>query len=60
MVAQRHLPQEQDIGSGEKGPGQKDTEKIIEQVSQRPDLHRPAPPAEAPKKPSPAVPDAPP
>jgi hypothetical protein len=27
-----HLPEEADIGSGEKTPGQRDTEKLIEQV----------------------------
>jgi hypothetical protein len=28
----RHLPDEADIGSGEKSPGHRDTEKLIEQV----------------------------
>jgi hypothetical protein len=28
-----HMPDEADIGSGEKSPGQHDTEKLIEQVS---------------------------
>jgi hypothetical protein len=32
----RHLPDEADIGSGEKNPGQKDTEKMIEQVGRKP------------------------
>jgi hypothetical protein len=29
------LPDEADIGSGEKNPGQKDTEKMIEQVGDK-------------------------
>lgn len=28
----KHMPTEADVGSGEKGPGQKETEKMIEQV----------------------------
>jgi DNA-binding PucR family transcriptional regulator len=31
----RHLPEEADIGSGEKNPGQKETEKMIEQVGDK-------------------------
>jgi hypothetical protein len=31
----KHLPDEADIGSGEKSPGQKDTEKMIEQVGNK-------------------------
>ncbi|MES2537327.1 MAG: hypothetical protein V4632_15795 [Pseudomonadota bacterium] len=31
----KHLPDEADIGSGEKNPGQKDTEKMIEQVGNK-------------------------
>jgi hypothetical protein len=32
----RHLPDEADIGSGEKSPGHRDTEKLIEQVGDWP------------------------
>lgn len=32
----RSLPEEADIGSGEKGPGEHDTEKIIEEVGKPP------------------------
>lgn len=31
----KHMPTEADVGSGEKGPGQKDTEKMIEQVGDK-------------------------
>ncbi len=31
----KHMPTEVDVGSGEKGPGQKDTEKMIEQVGDK-------------------------
>jgi hypothetical protein len=31
-----HLPDEADIGSGEKSPGHRDTEKLIEQVGDSP------------------------
>jgi hypothetical protein len=31
-----HLPDEADIGSGEKSPGHRDTEKMIEQVGNSP------------------------
>lgn len=31
-----HLPDEADIGSGEKSPGHRDTEKMIEQVGNAP------------------------
>lgn len=31
-----HLPDEADIGSGEKSPGHRDTEKMIEQVGDSP------------------------
>ena len=30
-----HMTNEEDIGSGEKAPGQQDTEKIIEQVGKK-------------------------
>ena len=30
-----HMPNEADVGSGEKGPGQKETEKMIEQVGEK-------------------------
>ncbi len=33
----KHMPNEADVGSGEKGPGQKETEKMIEQVGDRVD-----------------------
>ncbi|MDB5825200.1 MAG: hypothetical protein JWR21_3904 [Herminiimonas sp.] len=32
----KHLPDEADIGSGEKSPGHRDTEKLIEQVGNSP------------------------
>ena len=31
----KHMPTEADVGSGEKGPGQKETEKMIEQVGDK-------------------------
>lgn len=31
----RHMPTEADVGSGEKEPGQKETEKMIEQVGDK-------------------------
>jgi hypothetical protein len=31
----KHMPTEVDVGSGEKGPGQKETEKMIEQVGDK-------------------------
>ncbi len=31
----KHMPTEADVGSGEKGPGQKETEKLIEQVGDK-------------------------
>ena len=37
----KHLPNEADVGSGEKGPGQRETEKMIEQVGDKVDeTHR--------------------
>lgn len=33
----KHMPTEVDVGSGEKGPGQKETEKMIEQVGDKVD-----------------------
>ena len=37
----KHLSTESDVGSGEKGPGQKETEKMIEQVGDKVDqTHR--------------------
>jgi hypothetical protein len=31
----KHMPTEADVGSGEKEPGQKETEKMIEQVGDK-------------------------
>jgi hypothetical protein len=31
----KHMPTEADVGSGEKGPGQKETEKMIEQLGDK-------------------------
>ena len=31
----KHMPTEVDVGSGEKGPGQKETEKMIEQIGDK-------------------------
>lgn len=31
----KQMPTEADVGSGEKGPGQKETEKMIEQVGDK-------------------------
>ena len=31
----KHMPTEADVGSGEKGPGQRETEKMIEQVGDK-------------------------
>jgi hypothetical protein len=33
----KHMPTEADVGSGEKEPGQKETEKMIEQVGDKVD-----------------------
>ncbi|MET0964001.1 MAG: hypothetical protein ABWY05_14480 [Noviherbaspirillum sp.] len=36
-----HMPTEADVGSGEKGPGERETEKMIEQVGDKVDeTHR--------------------
>ena len=32
-----HMPTEADVGSGEKGPGERETEKMIEQVGDKVD-----------------------
>lgn len=31
----KHMPTEADVGSGEKEPGQKETEKMIEQIGEK-------------------------
>jgi hypothetical protein len=48
MSQPKHLVQEADIGSGERGPGQQETDKMIEQVPQ----HSSATPNDAQNQPS--------
>jgi len=36
----KHLPNEADVGSGEKGPGERETDKMIEQVGDKVDETR--------------------
>lgn len=49
----KHMPNEADVGSGEKGPGQKETEKMIEQVGDRvEETHREGKDANASDKPA--------
>jgi hypothetical protein len=42
MTTPINLPDEADIGSGEKSPGHRDTEKLIEQVGDSPAQKAPA------------------
>lgn len=46
-----NLMQEADVGSGEKSPGQQDTDAVIEQISQPAPAPGPHPDAPPPKKP---------
>lgn len=46
----KHMQDEPDIGSGEKNPGQKDTEKMIEQVGTAQQKGKPASPTQPPDK----------
>jgi hypothetical protein len=49
----KHMPTEADVGSGEKGPGQKETEKMIEQVGDKvSEAHDEKPPGSSKDKPS--------
>lgn len=37
----KHMPNEADVGSGEKGPGEQETDKMIEQVGDKiEEIHR--------------------